>query len=85
MSRPTPLAGLTAVDQADERGELRGRLLAELGADVVRVEPPHGSPSRRLGPFHGGESLQYLGNSGAQVDALVAKGVVTDDPRRAQP
>ena len=39
------------VDMAEEKGELCGRLLADLGAEVVRVEPPGGSPSRRLPPF----------------------------------
>ena len=32
-----PLSGLRVVDLADEKGELCGRLLADLGADVVRV------------------------------------------------
>ncbi|NQX84172.1 MAG: CoA transferase [Mycoplasmataceae bacterium] len=36
---PRPLEGLRVVDLADEKGELTGRLLADLGADVVRVEP----------------------------------------------
>ena len=30
---------------------LAGRILADLGADVVVVEPPAGSPGRRLAPF----------------------------------
>jgi benzylsuccinate CoA-transferase BbsE subunit len=30
---------------------LAGRILADLGADVVVVEPPAGSPARRLAPF----------------------------------
>ena len=46
-----PLAGVRVVDSTDERGELGGRLLADLGADVVRVEPPGGAGSRRLPPF----------------------------------
>jgi crotonobetainyl-CoA:carnitine CoA-transferase CaiB-like acyl-CoA transferase len=33
---------------------LAGRILADLGADVVAVEPPAGSPGRRLAPFLGG-------------------------------
>ena len=32
------------------------RLLADFGADVVKVEPPDGDPSRRAGPFEGDES-----------------------------
>ena len=33
---------------ADEKGELCGRFLADLGADVIRVEPRGGARSRRL-------------------------------------
>jgi crotonobetainyl-CoA:carnitine CoA-transferase CaiB-like acyl-CoA transferase len=46
-----PLAGLRVVETCEEKGELCGRLLADLGADVVKVEPPGGASSRRLPPF----------------------------------
>src|SRR5439155_189257 len=39
---PAPLAHLRVVDLTDLRGALAGRLLADLGADVVKVEPPRG-------------------------------------------
>jgi crotonobetainyl-CoA:carnitine CoA-transferase CaiB-like acyl-CoA transferase len=54
-----PLEGLRVLDLADEKGELAGRLLADLGADVLRVEPPTGARSRSLPPFHGGTSLYF--------------------------
>ena len=54
-----PLDGLRIVDLADEKGELAGRLLADLGADVIRVEPPGGARSRTIPPFHDGESLYF--------------------------
>ncbi len=38
------------LDLTDERGELAGMLLGDLGADVIRVEPPGGSRARRQGP-----------------------------------
>ena len=43
-----PLVGLRVVDMADEKGETCGRFLADLGADVIRVEPPGGARSRRM-------------------------------------
>jgi crotonobetainyl-CoA:carnitine CoA-transferase CaiB-like acyl-CoA transferase len=56
-----PLNGLRVLDLADEKGELCGRLLAEWGADVIRVEPEGGARSRRLPPFApDGESSLYF-------------------------
>ena len=40
---PALLAGVRVVDMAEEKGELCGRFLADLGADVIRVEPPAGA------------------------------------------
>ncbi len=42
-----------ALDLTDRRAAFCGRLLADYGADVVKVEPPGGDASRRLGPFPG--------------------------------
>ncbi len=41
------------LDLTNHRGLLCGQMLADLGADVIQVEPPGGSPARRLGPFAG--------------------------------
>lgn len=41
-----------ALDLTDEKGFLCGRILAELGVDVIKVEKPGGDPSRRIGPFY---------------------------------
>ena len=40
------------LDLTTERGLLCGQLLGDMGADVVKVEPPGGSPARTLGPFY---------------------------------
>src|SRR5262245_2042230 len=41
------LSDYRILDFSDERGALCGQLLADLGADVLRIEPPGGSPMRR--------------------------------------
>jgi crotonobetainyl-CoA:carnitine CoA-transferase CaiB-like acyl-CoA transferase len=45
------LSGLRVVEIGDELVEYCGLVLAGLGADVVKVEPPGGSPTRAIGPF----------------------------------
>src|SRR5215208_1335447 len=47
------LPDLRVLDLADESGSLCGRVLADLGADVVKVEPPEGDSGRRVPPFAG--------------------------------
>ena len=49
---PGPLTGIRVIELADEQAEYCGLTLAGLGADVVKVEPPGGSPTRRIGPFY---------------------------------
>jgi crotonobetainyl-CoA:carnitine CoA-transferase CaiB-like acyl-CoA transferase len=45
-------AALRVVELADDpAGEFAGKLLADLGADVVKIEPIEGAPSRRIGPY----------------------------------
>ena len=41
----------TVLDFTDHRGEIGPMLLGDLGADVIRVEPPQGSPARAAAPF----------------------------------
>jgi crotonobetainyl-CoA:carnitine CoA-transferase CaiB-like acyl-CoA transferase len=51
-SPPTgPLAGLRVLEVADEKGQFCGKLMADLGADVLKIEPPGGQSSRAVGPF----------------------------------
>ncbi len=47
----TALHGLRVIELAHERGAFAGKLLADMGADVIVVEPPEGSALRRWGPF----------------------------------
>jgi crotonobetainyl-CoA:carnitine CoA-transferase CaiB-like acyl-CoA transferase len=46
------LSPYRVIDLSDERGQLCGQILGDLGADVILVEPPGGSRARSLGPFH---------------------------------
>ena len=46
------LSPYRVLDLTDERGLLCGRILGDLGADVIQVEPPGGSSARRAGPFY---------------------------------
>jgi crotonobetainyl-CoA:carnitine CoA-transferase CaiB-like acyl-CoA transferase len=45
------LSPYRVLDLTTERGLLCGQLLGDMGADVIKVEPPGGSPARGLGPF----------------------------------
>ena len=58
-----PLEGMRVLDLTDHRGEVGPWLLAELGADVIKVEPPTGSPGRLPGPgadgAYDGQSLRF--------------------------
>jgi crotonobetainyl-CoA:carnitine CoA-transferase CaiB-like acyl-CoA transferase len=48
-------SGLRVVELAqDLQGEIVGKLLADQGADVIKVEPPGGAKGRRIGPFRAG-------------------------------
>ena len=49
------LEHLRVIDLCDERGVLAGQMLADLGADVIQVEPPGGSTGRRVAPFFEGD------------------------------
>src|SRR6516164_1142956 len=49
-----PLDGIRVLDLSGPVGSYGGRLLADAGADVVKVELPAGDELRRQGPFAGG-------------------------------
>ncbi|MEX1021749.1 MAG: CoA transferase, partial [Dehalococcoidia bacterium] len=76
-ARPGPLDGFVVVDATEGvAGGYAGRLLADLGARVVKVEPPGGERLRRLGPFEGdapdveGGGLHRALNAGKESVAL---------------
>jgi crotonobetainyl-CoA:carnitine CoA-transferase CaiB-like acyl-CoA transferase len=54
-----PLAGVRVLELSDGKGEMCGRVLADLGADVTLIEPPSGSRARRMPPLVDGHSLYF--------------------------
>ncbi len=65
------LDGLPVLDLTDHRGEIGPWILAQLGADVIKVEPPDGTSARRAHPIHEGASLQFTAyNTGKRLVTL---------------
>lgn len=48
---PGLIEGFRILDLTDARGQLAGKVLADMGADVLKVEPPAGDPARSIPPF----------------------------------
>lgn len=74
-----PLSGIRVVDLTIERGELAGRLLSDLGAEVLRVEPPEGSPARTMDPMTGGHSLFFATRNAGKLGVALD---LSQDPER---
>ena len=45
------LSDLTVLDLCDEKGQYMGKLMGEMGARVVKIEPPEGDDARSIRPF----------------------------------
>jgi crotonobetainyl-CoA:carnitine CoA-transferase CaiB-like acyl-CoA transferase len=55
-----PLTGIRVIEVANFiAGPLAGTLLADMGADVIKVEPPQGDMSRAAPPIRNGESVSF--------------------------
>src|SRR3989337_2249274 len=50
--QPSALDDVRVLDLSGEMGLYCPKLLADLGADVLKIEPPGGDPARRVGPFY---------------------------------
>ncbi|MDE2968390.1 MAG: CoA transferase [Chloroflexota bacterium] len=89
---PGPLADVRVIDLTDDRAIYAGKLLADLGAHVTRVEPSGGDPLRGRAPFHeNGASLwhaffassrQFVGGDADVISELAATADVILDCER---
>jgi crotonobetainyl-CoA:carnitine CoA-transferase CaiB-like acyl-CoA transferase len=58
---PKPLAGIRVIELANFiAGPLAGTLLADMGADVVKIEPPQGDMGRAMPPLSNDESVSFV-------------------------
>lgn len=74
-----PLEGIRVVDLTVINGELCPRLLGDLGAEVIKVEPPDGSPARTWAPVRKGVSMSFAVNNAGKLG--VALDLDTEDDR----
>ena len=82
-SNGAALAGVRVIDLTDELGAYTGRLLADLGAEVIRVELPGGSRTRHIEPLVevDGETISAFelfvnaGKKSVVIDLSAASGV----------
>ena len=49
------LSGYRALDLSNEKGAICGKILAALGVETIKVEPPGGDPMRGIPPFLDGK------------------------------
>jgi len=73
------LSPYRVLDLTDEKGFLCGKILADLGADVIKVEQPGGDHSRNIGPFyhnipHAEKSLYWFAFNGGWEGYIQAPG-----------
>jgi crotonobetainyl-CoA:carnitine CoA-transferase CaiB-like acyl-CoA transferase len=73
---PKFLYGYRALDLTGLSGQLCGRILADLGMEVVKIEPPGGDPVRQLPPFIKSPDGKLLGTAFAHLNAGKASKVI---------
>jgi crotonobetainyl-CoA:carnitine CoA-transferase CaiB-like acyl-CoA transferase len=73
----TLLSGIRVLELAGEPAQMAGRILADLGAEVVKVEPAGGDVLRKAPPERAGESLRFAAWNAGKTSVVLA----ADDPR----
>ena len=74
MKKEAPLKGLKVLELARVlAGPWAGQLLADLGADVIKIESPEGDETRNWGPpFHGEDSSAYFQSANRGKKSVIA-------------
>jgi crotonobetainyl-CoA:carnitine CoA-transferase CaiB-like acyl-CoA transferase len=78
VTTPRALAGIRVLDLATPAAESAGRVFADLGAEVIKIEPPGGCASRRTPPFADGREGDPEGSLYWRAFGLGKKSVVLD-------
>jgi crotonobetainyl-CoA:carnitine CoA-transferase CaiB-like acyl-CoA transferase len=73
------LKGFRALDLTGVSGQLCGRVLADLGMEVIKIEPPGGDPVRNLAPFIHSANGKQLSTTFAHLNAGKASKVLDLD------
>jgi crotonobetainyl-CoA:carnitine CoA-transferase CaiB-like acyl-CoA transferase len=85
MTKRKLLSSYRALDLTDNKGWFCGRILADLGVDVIKIEPPQGDPGRKIGPFYHNQNdpeknltwfTNNLGKRGITLDLNLPEGRV---------
>ncbi len=79
-ARTRLLAGLRIVDLTGPDAQAAGRLAAELGAEVLRIEPPDGDRGRHAGPWAHGKpdveaSLSFAALNSGKLSVVLDPGL----------
>ena len=78
MPAPRALEGIRVLDLATPAAEIAGRVFADLGAEVIKIEPPGGCESRRTPPFVRGQEGDPEGSLYWRTYGLGKKSLVLD-------
>jgi crotonobetainyl-CoA:carnitine CoA-transferase CaiB-like acyl-CoA transferase len=76
ISTPAFLRGYRALDLTDLRGGLCGRILADLGMEIIKIEAPGGDSARQMPPFIGSPERKRLSTTFAHLNAGKASTVL---------
>src|SRR5271157_2059429 len=66
-----PLSGVRVLDLAGSDADEVGRLFADLGADVLKIEPPAGSPARAARPAVAGIGVRFALHNANKRSAIL--------------